>query len=37
MSTKLERVTVLDAQIRAGRYPHARSIAAQFEVSERTV
>lgn len=36
MSTKLERVIALDAQIRTAHYPHAASIARQFEVSERT-
>lgn len=37
MSTKLERLIAIDSQIRAGRYPNARTISARFEVSERTI
>ncbi len=36
MSSRLERVLALDALIRAGRFPNARTIVEQFEVSERT-
>jgi len=36
MSSKLERLIAIDALIRAGRYPNARTIAERFEVSERT-
>ena len=37
MSAKLEWLIRIDALIRAGRYPNARSITEHFEVSERTV
>ena len=36
MSTKLERLITIDAWIRAGRCPNARSVMECFEVSERT-
>lgn len=36
MSTKLERLIALDALIRTGRYPNARTLAERFEISERT-
>ena len=37
MSTRLERIIHIDEEIRAGRRPSAASLAARFEVSERTI
>jgi predicted DNA-binding transcriptional regulator YafY len=37
MSTRLERIIHIDREIRAGNYPSAASLAAMFEVSERTI
>ncbi|GAB4532364.1 MAG: WYL domain-containing protein [Anaerolineae bacterium] len=37
MSTRLERIVGIDREIRAGNYPTAASLAAMFEVSERTI
>lgn len=34
---QLERILEIDRQIRAGKYPNARSLAVELEVSERTV
>lgn len=31
----LHRIQWVDAQIRAGRYPNARALAAAFEISHR--
>ncbi len=36
MSSRLERVLALDALIRAGRFPNARTLVERFEISERT-
>jgi predicted DNA-binding transcriptional regulator YafY len=37
MSARLERIIRIDQEIRAGRFPSATSLAARFEVSERTI
>jgi predicted DNA-binding transcriptional regulator YafY len=37
MSTRLERIVRIDQEIRAGNFPSATSLAAKFEVSERTI
>jgi predicted DNA-binding transcriptional regulator YafY len=37
MSTRLERIARIDMEIRAGHYPNAQSLSAQFEVSKRTI
>jgi predicted DNA-binding transcriptional regulator YafY len=37
MSTRLERIICIDREIRASTYPTATSLAAMFEVSERTI
>lgn len=37
MSSKLERIFYIDQQIRAHAYPNAKTLAAHFEVSERSI
>jgi predicted DNA-binding transcriptional regulator YafY len=37
MSTKLERLLLMDGIIRSGNYPSVRTLIERFEVSERTV
>jgi predicted DNA-binding transcriptional regulator YafY len=37
MSTKLERLVVMDAAIRGGSYPSVQRFCDRFEVSDRTV
>lgn len=37
MSTRLERIILIDREIRAGNYPAPASLAEMFEVSQRTI